>query len=154
MVKTMVKQAVPLHGEVHGGADINRQSMEDPSLGQVDTQKRGCDPMETPHWSRISENLRRPFPPGNFTCHWSPQHIKMEPQDTVSGRHVTIPLPPSHFDWLQTQTTTEELGAPDTEQALCSLELGMEERKGEKRGEERRGEERRGEERRDNSTEG
>ena len=41
MVKTMVKQAVPLQPmEVHGGADIYLQSMEDPTLEQVDAQRR------------------------------------------------------------------------------------------------------------------
>ena len=37
MGKTMVRQAVPLQPrEVHGGADIHLQPMEDPMLEQVD----------------------------------------------------------------------------------------------------------------------
>ena len=37
MVKTMVRQAVPLQPmEVHGGADIHLQPMEDPTPEQVD----------------------------------------------------------------------------------------------------------------------
>ena len=37
MVKTMVRQAVPLQPrEVHGGADIHLQPGEDPMLEQVD----------------------------------------------------------------------------------------------------------------------
>ena len=39
VVKTMVRQAVPLQPmEVHGGADIHLQPMEDPTLEQVDAQ--------------------------------------------------------------------------------------------------------------------
>ncbi|GAB0206670.1 hypothetical protein GRJ2_003132600 [Grus japonensis] len=53
MVKTMVRQVVPLQPmEVHGGADIHLQSMEDPMPEQVDAPKGGCDPVESPHWSR------------------------------------------------------------------------------------------------------
>ena len=37
VVKTMVRQVVPLQPmEVHGGADIHLQPMEDPTLEQVD----------------------------------------------------------------------------------------------------------------------
>ena len=37
VVKTMVRQAVPLQPmEVHGGADIHLQPMEDPTPEQVD----------------------------------------------------------------------------------------------------------------------
>jgi len=40
MEKTMVRQAVPWHTmEVHGGADIHLQPMEDPTLEQVDVPK-------------------------------------------------------------------------------------------------------------------
>ena len=40
MGKTMVRQAVPLQPmEVHGGADIHLQPMEDPMLEQVDAQR-------------------------------------------------------------------------------------------------------------------
>ena len=41
VVKTMVRQAVPLQPmEVHSGADIHLQPMEDPMLEQVDAQRR------------------------------------------------------------------------------------------------------------------
>ena len=41
MVKTMVRQAVPLQPmEVHDGADIYLQPMEDPTPKQVDAQRR------------------------------------------------------------------------------------------------------------------
>ncbi|KAK4814113.1 hypothetical protein QYF61_008208 [Mycteria americana] len=41
VVKTMVRQAVPLQPmEVHGGADIHLQPVEEPMLGQVDAQRR------------------------------------------------------------------------------------------------------------------
>ncbi|GAB0179745.1 AN1-type zinc finger protein 5-like [Grus japonensis] len=54
MVKTMVRQAVPLQPmEVHGGADIPLQPMEDPTLEQVEAPEGGCDPMGNPHWSRL-----------------------------------------------------------------------------------------------------
>ena len=40
MVKTMVRQAVPLQPmEVHSGADIHLQPMEDPTPEQVDAQR-------------------------------------------------------------------------------------------------------------------
>ncbi|NXL08435.1 RETR1 regulator, partial [Mesembrinibis cayennensis] len=52
MVKTMVRQAVPLQPmEVHGGADLHLQLVEDPTLEQVDAPKGGCDPMGSLHWS-------------------------------------------------------------------------------------------------------
>ena len=41
MVKTMVRQAVPLQPmEVHGGADIHLQPVEDPTPEQVDARRR------------------------------------------------------------------------------------------------------------------
>jgi len=41
VMKTMVRQVVPLQSmEVHDGADIHLQSMEDPMPEQVDTQRR------------------------------------------------------------------------------------------------------------------
>ena len=41
VVKTMVRQVVPLQPmEVHGGADIHLQSVEDPMLEQVDARRR------------------------------------------------------------------------------------------------------------------
>ena len=40
VVKTMVRQAVPLQPmEVHSGADIHLQPMEDPTPEQVDAQR-------------------------------------------------------------------------------------------------------------------
>jgi len=40
MMKTMVRQVVPLQPmEVHCGADIHLQPMEDPTLEQVDAQR-------------------------------------------------------------------------------------------------------------------
>ena len=54
VVKTMVRQAVPLQPmEVHGGADIHLQPVEDPMPEQVDAPEGGCDPVESPHWSRL-----------------------------------------------------------------------------------------------------
>ncbi|GAB0181827.1 zinc finger and BTB domain-containing protein 5 [Grus japonensis] len=63
----MVRQAVPLQPmEVHGGADIHLQPMEDdggadihlqpvedPTPEQVDVPKGGCDPVGSPHWSKL-----------------------------------------------------------------------------------------------------
>ena len=41
VVKTMVRQAVPLQPrEVHSGADIHLQPMEDPTREQVGSQRR------------------------------------------------------------------------------------------------------------------
>ena len=41
MLKTMVRQAVPLQPmEVHGGADIHLQPVEDPTPEQVDARRR------------------------------------------------------------------------------------------------------------------
>ena len=49
VVNTVVKQAVPLQPmEVHGGADIHLQPVEDPTPQQVDVPKGGCDPVESP----------------------------------------------------------------------------------------------------------
>ncbi|XP_075356581.1 uncharacterized protein LOC142409205 [Mycteria americana] len=54
MVKTMVRQAVPLKPmEVHGGADIHLQPMEDPMLEQVAAPEGGCDPMGSLRCSRL-----------------------------------------------------------------------------------------------------
>ena len=56
MVKTVVRQAVPLQPlEVHGGADIHLQPMEDATLEEVHAPEGSCDPMERgPHQSRFS----------------------------------------------------------------------------------------------------
>jgi len=54
MVKTMVRQGVPLKPvEAHGGADIHLQPVEDPTPKQVDAPEGGCDPVESPRWSRL-----------------------------------------------------------------------------------------------------
>ncbi|GAB0206503.1 hypothetical protein GRJ2_003115900 [Grus japonensis] len=48
-----------LHGrsrapmEVNSGADIHLQPMEDPTLEQVDAPEGGCDPVGSPHWSKL-----------------------------------------------------------------------------------------------------
>ncbi|KAK4829027.1 hypothetical protein QYF61_001802 [Mycteria americana] len=39
--------------EIHSGADIHLQPVEDPMLEQVDALKGGCDPMERLSWSRL-----------------------------------------------------------------------------------------------------
>ncbi|PKU47097.1 hypothetical protein llap_2592 [Limosa lapponica baueri] len=50
----MVRQAVPLLPmEVHGGAEIHLQPVEDPTPEQVHVSEGGCDPMGSPHWSRL-----------------------------------------------------------------------------------------------------
>ncbi|GAB0185600.1 AN1-type zinc finger protein 5-like [Grus japonensis] len=54
MEKTMVRQAVLLQPmEVHGGADIHLQPVENPTLEQVEVPQGGCDPMGSPHWSEL-----------------------------------------------------------------------------------------------------
>ncbi|GAB0179611.1 mitochondrial enolase superfamily member 1 [Grus japonensis] len=54
MEKTMVRQAVPLQPmEVHSGADIHLQPVEDPMPEQVDVPEGDCDPMGSPRWSRL-----------------------------------------------------------------------------------------------------
>ena len=40
-------------------------------------------------------------------------------QDTINKSYVTTPFLPSHFDWLQTQKTTEDLGAAEMAQVPC-----------------------------------
>ncbi|GAB0179307.1 hypothetical protein GRJ2_000396000 [Grus japonensis] len=50
----MVRQAVPLQPmEDDGGADIHLQPMQDPMPEQVDVPEEGCNPMGSPHWSRL-----------------------------------------------------------------------------------------------------
>jgi len=54
VMKTMVRQVVPLQPmELHSGADIHLQPMEDPMLEQMDAPKGGCDPVGNPCWSRL-----------------------------------------------------------------------------------------------------
>ncbi|OPJ73508.1 hypothetical protein AV530_005844 [Patagioenas fasciata monilis] len=54
MVQTMVRQAVPLqHMEIHGGAEIHLQPVEDPTPEQEDALEEVCDPMGSPCWSRL-----------------------------------------------------------------------------------------------------
>ncbi|GAB0190914.1 AN1-type zinc finger protein 5-like [Grus japonensis] len=54
MEKTMVRQAVPLQPmEIHGGADIHLQPVEDPMPEQVDTPEGVCDPMGSPRCSKL-----------------------------------------------------------------------------------------------------
>jgi len=50
-----VRQAVHLQPkEVHGGADIHLQPVDDPTLEQVDVPEGGCDPAGSPQWSRFA----------------------------------------------------------------------------------------------------
>ncbi|GAB0209030.1 AN1-type zinc finger protein 5-like [Grus japonensis] len=54
VVKTMVKQAVPLQPmEDDGGADIHLHPVEDPMMEQVDAPEGGCDPMGSLSWRRL-----------------------------------------------------------------------------------------------------
>ncbi|KAK4829029.1 hypothetical protein QYF61_001804 [Mycteria americana] len=54
VVKTMVRQAVPLQPmDLHSGADIHLQPVEDPMPEKVDASEADCDPMESPCWSRL-----------------------------------------------------------------------------------------------------
>ena len=56
--KAMVRQAVPLQPmEDAGGTDIHLQPMEDPMPEQVDAPRGGCDPVGSPHWSRLLAGL-------------------------------------------------------------------------------------------------
>ncbi|GAB0183221.1 hypothetical protein GRJ2_000787400 [Grus japonensis] len=56
--RTLVRQAVPLQPmEVHGGADIHLQPMEDPTLEQVEAPEGGCDHIGSPCWSRLLQDL-------------------------------------------------------------------------------------------------
>ena len=48
------QREIPLQPmEVHGGADIHLQPVEDPTPEQVDARTGGCDPMGSPCWSRL-----------------------------------------------------------------------------------------------------
>ena len=54
MEKPIVRQAVPLQPlEVHGGADIHLQPVEDPTLEQVEAPEGGYDPVGSLRWSRL-----------------------------------------------------------------------------------------------------
>ncbi|PKU32359.1 hypothetical protein llap_17337 [Limosa lapponica baueri] len=54
MVKTMVRQAVPLQPiEVNSGADIHLQLVEDPTPEHADAPKGGCDSVGSSLWSRL-----------------------------------------------------------------------------------------------------
>ncbi|GAB0189188.1 AN1-type zinc finger protein 5-like [Grus japonensis] len=54
VVKTMVKQAVPLQPmEDDGGAEIPLQPVEDPTLEQVEAPEGDCDPVGSLRWSRL-----------------------------------------------------------------------------------------------------
>ena len=58
MEKTLVRQAVPLQPmEVHGGAEIHLQPVEDLTPEQVDVPKGGCGPVESLCWSRLLAGL-------------------------------------------------------------------------------------------------
>ncbi|OPJ76057.1 hypothetical protein AV530_008924 [Patagioenas fasciata monilis] len=47
--------------EVHSGADIHLQPMEDPMPEQVDAPEGGCDPVESPCWSRLLVGVVTPW---------------------------------------------------------------------------------------------
>jgi len=50
----MERQTVSLQPmEVHSGADLHLQPMEDPMPEQVDVPEGGCDPMRSSCWSRL-----------------------------------------------------------------------------------------------------
>ncbi|GAB0204626.1 AN1-type zinc finger protein 5-like [Grus japonensis] len=50
----MVRQAVPLQPmEDDGEQRFHLQPVEDPMPEQVDVPKGDCDPMGSPHWSRL-----------------------------------------------------------------------------------------------------
>jgi len=74
MLQTMVRQAVALQPmEAHGGADLHLQPMEDSTLEQVDVPEGGCDPMESPYWSRLLAGLMDPWkeePALEQVCWW------------------------------------------------------------------------------------
>ncbi|KAK4810846.1 hypothetical protein QYF61_008818 [Mycteria americana] len=62
VVKTMVRQDVPLQPmEVHGGADMHLKPVEDPTPEQLDAPEGGCDPVESPCWSRFSDRTCDPM---------------------------------------------------------------------------------------------
>jgi len=54
MMKTMVREAVPLQPmQVHSGAHVHLQPMEDAMPEQVNAPKGGCDPVGSLHWSKL-----------------------------------------------------------------------------------------------------
>ncbi|GAB0206511.1 epimerase family protein SDR39U1 [Grus japonensis] len=54
LVKTMVKQAVPLQPmEDDGGAEIPLQPVEDPTPERVEAPEGDCDPVGSPRWSKL-----------------------------------------------------------------------------------------------------
>jgi len=46
-------EIINLRREVHGGANIHLQPVEDPTLEQENAPKGSCDSMESPCWSRL-----------------------------------------------------------------------------------------------------
>ncbi|GAB0207995.1 acid sphingomyelinase-like phosphodiesterase 3b [Grus japonensis] len=62
MVKTMVRQAVPLQPmEINGGADIHLRPVEDTTPEQVDVLEGSYYPMETSCWSRLQAGPVAPW---------------------------------------------------------------------------------------------
>ncbi|GAB0177871.1 hypothetical protein GRJ2_000252400 [Grus japonensis] len=54
MEKTMVRQAVPLQPmEVDGEQRFHLQPMENSTPEHMETPNGGCDPVGSPHWSRL-----------------------------------------------------------------------------------------------------
>lgn len=57
--------AVPLQPmEVNGGAEIPLQPMEETHAGAGGCLRRGCDPLGSPHWSRVLAGTCRPMERG------------------------------------------------------------------------------------------
>ena len=53
VVQPMVRQLCPAPRKVHGGAETHLQPGEGPTPEQGDVPKGGCDPVGSPHWSRL-----------------------------------------------------------------------------------------------------
>jgi len=68
MMKTMVRQVFPLQSmEVHSGADLHLQPVEDSMLEQVDAPKGSCDPVGSPTLEQSSAKTCGPVERGDHT---------------------------------------------------------------------------------------
>jgi len=47
--------------EMNSGGDIHLQSMEDPILEHVDAPEGSCEPVESPHWSKLPPGPAEPW---------------------------------------------------------------------------------------------
>ena len=57
--------------QVHAGADIHLQPVEDPTSEQEDVSEGGCEPVDRLHWSRLLAGpvtLRREEPTLEQVC--------------------------------------------------------------------------------------